>query len=179
MRRSNKPVFLLLLAAFLTVSVSGCGKKETACPFTSIVWGNTLEDVIKLEGDDGETYDSIYDGVTYAFPKEYEGLQGTIKYMFNDKNQLVSMSWMYETDDAEDLNAVYEQIHGKAENMLGKSGFTYNREELEKVASPGDVWYLESGNVVLTTVNASDLKALQYTFLHPDVSEERPQKTNH
>lgn len=171
--RQRTPLFfmLILTAAF----IFGCQKKEVTCPFTTITWGNTLEDIRELEADGGETYDSIYDGTTYSFPKDYDGLTGTIKYMFNGEGRLVSMSWMYEADDSEDLAAVYEKIHGEAEKMLGKSGFKYNREELEKVAAPGDVWYLESGNVILTTVDASDLKALQYTFLHPDVSEDRPQ----
>lgn len=175
MKRSTRYIFMFLLTVSFAVSVFGCHKKEAACPFTSIVWGNTLQDVIALEGDGGDTYDSIYDGVTYSFPKEYDGLKGTVKYMFDGEEKLVSISWMYEAEDSEDLAAVYEKIHGEAEKMLGKSGFKYNREELEKVAAPGDVWYLESGNVVITTVDASDLKALQYTFLHPDVSEERPQ----
>lgn len=174
MKRFFQPISILFLVILSALFIGGCQKKEIKCPFTTIVWGNTLEDIKELEGNDGETYDSIYDGTTYAFPKEYDGLAGTVKYMFNGEDKLVSISWMYEAEDSKDLAAVYEKIHGEAEKMLGKSGFKYNREELEKVAAPGDVWYLESGNVVLTTVDASDLKALQYTFLHPDVSEERP-----
>ena len=59
----------------------------------------TLDDIQALEGDSGESYDSVYDGTTYTYEKEYDGLKGTIKYMFDDKEKLVCLSWMYETDD--------------------------------------------------------------------------------
>lgn len=174
MKLFQRFIFPLIAMSLLAASFYGCEKKGGECPFTTITWENTPEDITGLEGDGGETYDSIYDGITYAYPKEYEGLPGTVKYMFDGENKLVSMSWMYETEDPKDLEAVYEKIHGEAEKMLGKSGYKYNREELAKIAAPGDVWYRKSGNIVITTVNASDLKALQYTFLHPDVSEEQP-----
>ena len=161
MKPLYKFTFLLLILSLLAVSVYGCQKKEPVCPFTTITWENTMKEVADLEGDGGETYDSIYDGTTYAFPKKYGDLAGTIKYMFNGENQLVSLSWMYETENSEDLKAVYDKIHSEAEKALGKSGFKYNKEELAKAAAPGDVWYRESGNVIITTVDTSDLKALQ------------------
>ena len=42
------------------------------------------------------------------------------------------------------------------------------------MASPGDVWYLKDGNVLINTVATEEVQLLQYTFLHPDVSEEKP-----
>ncbi len=166
--------FLFVLILF-TAFTTGCQKKGMECPFTTITWENTLEDITALEGSDAKTYDSIYDGITYTFPKEYKGLDGTIKYMFDEENRLVSMSWMYEAKSSDELIEVYEQIHGEAEDRLGKSDFQYNSEQFADLASPGDVWYLKTGNVILSTVDTSDAKLLQYTFLHPDVSEENPQ----
>ena len=60
--------------------------------------------------------------------------------------------------------------------MLGESGYQLNSEKFAEAASPNDVWYMESGNVVLTMVDTGEVKALQYTFLHPDVSQEKPEK---
>ena len=59
--------------------------------------------------------------------------------------------------------------------MLGESGFKYKSDKFADMSTPGDVWYLETGNVSLTAVDTSDVKAVQYTFLHPDVSEEKPE----
>lgn len=176
MRQASRRILLFFVLIVFIACSSGCQKKTAACPFTMITWDNTLEDITDLEGDSIETYDSVYDGTTYTFPKEYDGLKGTIKYMFDDREKLVCMAWLYETDDSKDLADVYDKIHGEAEDMLGESGFQFNSERFADLVSPSDVWYLESGNVILSTVDTNELKILQYTFLHPDVSEEKPQK---
>lgn len=178
MKRLSK-IIPFLFALTLSVSfTAGCRKTEpeATCPFTSITWENTWKDITDLEGEPAESYDSIYDGVTYTYPKEYEGRKGTIKYMSDAEEKLVCMSWMYETDSSEDLAEVYDELHEKTEERLGKSGFQFNSDQFADLASPGDVWYLKSGNVILNTVDTNDVKALQYTFLHPDVSEEKPRK---
>lgn len=176
MRQASRRFFLFFILTVFTACAVGCQKKTAICPFTTITWDNSFEDITELEGDSIETYDSVYDGTTYTFPKEYDGLDGTIKYMFDDKENLVCMSWMYETNDSEDLADVYDKIHSEAEDMLGESGFEFHSEQFADLVSPSDVWYLESGNVILSTVDTNELKILQYTFLHPDVSEEKPQK---
>ncbi len=176
MKRLLRYITYFSLLSLLTVAAAGCQEKKAECPFTTVTWGNTLEDITELEGECSDTYDSIYDGTTYAYPKEYNGLDGTVKYAFDDKEKLVSMSWLYETEDSEDLTEVYDKLHGEAEAMLGESGFQYNSDKFSDLTSPGDVWYLKDGNVIITTVDTNEAKLLQYTFLHPDVSEEKPQK---
>lgn len=176
MKKLHKLFTLLFALVFCILFTWGCGKKAAECPFTTITWEHTLEDIQELEGTDSEAYDStVYGGPVYSYPKEYDGLNGTVKYSFDENDRLVSMAWMYETDDSDDLLAVYDQIHKEAEDMLGKSGFKYNSDRFSDLASPGDVWYLETGNVILNTVDAKDIKILQYSFLHPDVSEGNPQ----
>lgn len=174
MKHTRKFTLLLFIMISFSFLLSGCQKKTAECPFTTITWGSTLEDITSLEGDSQETYDSIYGGTTYTFPKEYDGLKGTVKYMFDDKEKLVGMSWMYESDDSDDLKEVYDRIHEEAKAALGESGYQLNSDKFAAVATPTDVWYLESGNVTLTMVDTSEVKALQYTYLHPDVSEEKP-----
>ena len=123
MKQTSRRLFLFFILTVLTACAVGCQKKTVTCPFTTITWDNTFDDITELEGDSIDTYDSVYDGTTYTFPKEYDGLDGTIKYMFDDEEKLVCMSWMYETSNSEDLADVYNKIHGEAEDILGESGF--------------------------------------------------------
>lgn len=190
MKQSRKLICFLFTLTLLVASLAGCQKKEAECPFTTIKWGNTLEDITKLEGDSYETYDSSYDGTTYTYAKEYNGLDGIIKYMFDDKEKLVGIAWTYISDDADDVKAVYGKIHDEAENSLGKSGYNLGsrKEELnsnlqenqEALNNMGmstpltDVWYLKGGNVTMNAVITDDVKAVQYSFLHPDVSQADP-----
>ena len=175
MKKTQRLISILMILVLIFSMTYGCRKKEAKCPFTTITWNDTLDDIQALEGDSGESYDSVYDGTTYTYETEYDGLKGTIKYMFDDKEKLVCLSWMYETDDSADLKDVYDKLHSEAEDMLGESGFKYKSDKFADMSTPGDVWYLETGNVSLTAVDTSDVKAVQYTFLHPDVSEEKPE----
>lgn len=175
MRQARRRIFLFFILTVFTICLAGCQKKEVQCPFTSITWEDTWEDITALEGEPDETYDSVYGGTTYTFPKEYHGLKGTIKYMFDDQEKLVCLSWLHEADNSNDLAEVYSQLHDEADEMLGESGFQFNSEQFADLTSPGDVWYLDSGNVILSTVDTSELKVVQYTFKHPDVSEKKPE----
>ena len=71
-------------------------KRQAECPFTTITWENSLADIKKLEGEPAETDDSGYDGLAYIYPKTYNGKDGYIYYMFDDKEKLVSLLWVYE-----------------------------------------------------------------------------------
>ncbi len=175
MKHIQRLISMLILPVLFSFMAFGCQKKEAECPFTTITWNDTLDDIQSLEGEPAETYDSVYDGTTYTFKKEYDGLDGTIKYMFDDREKLVCLSWMYETDNSDDLKDVYDKLHGEAEDMLGESGFKFKSDKFADMSTPGDVWYLETGNVSLTAMDTSEVKAVQYTFLHPDVSEEKPE----
>lgn len=176
MKKLHRLCFAPLALAVILCLFTGCRKEAFPCPFTTITWGNTRNDIIDLEGNSEETYDSVYGGTTYTYPKEYNGFNGTVKYMFDENEKLVCISWMYQCTDSKELNDVYERLHSEAKDVLGESGFTYNTAPFADAAPKNDVWYLESGNIVFNTVDTSDVKIIQYTFLHPDVSEERPQK---
>lgn len=194
MKHSRRLICLFFTLVLLAASLAGCQKKATTaeCPFTTITWGDTLDDITKLEGDYLETYDSAYKGTTYTYAKEYDGLDGTIKYMFDGKEKLVGMAWTYTSDDADDIISVYNKIHEESEKTLGKSGYNLNsgknelntklQENQEALNAAGmsspmaDVWYLKSGNIIMNTLITNDVKAVQYTFLHPDVSQAKPNK---
>ncbi|GEM_PF-560266 len=171
----KKIISLVLSAAIAVLTLSGCTSKTPNIPFTddSIGWKSTENDVFALEGKDYETYSSIYGGPTYTFPKTYLDQDGTIKYMFDDKNKLVSVSWTYTADTPEEINDMYARLQEPLLAEYGESGFNQGA-----ASSAGDVWYLEDGNIILYTMLTSELNALQYSYLSPDVSTKESEKVN-
>lgn len=164
--------FLSLLTGMLLLCcLTACGgEKETEpvldCPFTDMKWSSTADDVLSAEGDDYSTYDSLYGGLCYTYPKEYEGYAGTVKYMFNENDELMSVAWAYSADDASEIETLYETISASIVTEYGESGY-----DAGGVGNYGGVWYLESGDIILTTMITSENKALQYAYLHPSVSK--------
>ena len=169
---STKSFFTILLCIFSLCFLSSCGSgsDETIpalnCPFTEMNWDSTTEDILAAEGADYAAYDSVYGGICYTYPKAFEGHAGTVKYMFNENDELMCVAWAYNgTDDEESLFSLYDIINDSVIDMYGESGYDGNG-----VGNYGNVWYLESGDIVLTTMLTSDNKALQYAYLHPSVS---------
>lgn len=135
------------------------------CPFTEMNWSSTPEDVISTEGNGYSTYDSVYGGTCYAYPKEYNGKQGTVKYMFDGREQLMCAAWAYGCNDADELLSLYEAITNSVNDIHGESGYA-----ADNPGNYGNVWYLDTGDIVLTTMITEEIKALQYAYLHPSVS---------
>lgn len=163
-------LLFLLIMMLLLCSLTACGvEKETEpmfdCPFTELQWSSTVDDMLAAEGEAYSTYDSLYGGLCYTYPKDYEGLSGTVKYMFNEDNELMSVAWAYSAENAEDIEALYETISASIVAENGESGY-----DAGGVGNYGGVWYRESGDIILTTMITSDAKALQYAYLHPLVS---------
>lgn len=160
---------IILCFCLLPVFFTACSSREKEpvldCPFTEMNWESTADDVISAEGNDFSTYDSVYGGTCYTFAKEYEGYQGTVKYMFDGENKLMCVAWAYGCEDADELLALYETISASVNSLFGESGYSADHP-----GNSGNVWYLESGDIVLTTMITSDNKALQYAYLHPLVS---------
>lgn len=167
----QKRFLLLCICSLLIVTAVSCGySKETpspVSPFTEIGWEDTSADVIDLEGDNFTTYDSVYGGTCYTFPKEFEGCQGSVKYMFDDKERLMCIAWAYGCQSDEELLALYETINTSLNDTYGESGYSADHP-----GNYGNVWYLDSGDIVLTTMITTDNKALQYAYLHPLVSRQ-------
>ena len=94
MKRLRKSVILLFLIA-MCLFICSCGRsKKAECPFTEITWENTLDEVLALEGEPLDSYPSTYSGTTYTFSKDFHDMSGTIKYMFDDNDRLMSMAWL-------------------------------------------------------------------------------------
>lgn len=157
--------FILLFPVLFAFVLCACRKEESPAapvsPFSDSTWEYTVEDILAYEGSSPETYDSVYGGICYTYPKTYQEHQGTIKYMFDDKERLMCIAWACSADEAQELYDFYDLIEKDVNSQTGETGSSSNT---------GCVWYRENGNIVLSLMITSDLKAMQYAYLHPDVS---------
>lgn len=170
MKNKKKRILTLYLALVLAVlPLTGCGSKASStlpeCPFSELKWASSVKDMEKIEGSDYETYDSVYGGTTYTYAKDYQGVTGTVKYMFDDKKHLACIAWAYGSESEDELYRLYETIHADVETAYGESGYN-----TEKETNYGDVWYLEDGNIIISTMVTNSQKALQFAFLSPEQS---------
>lgn len=165
---SVKRSLCLMICMLSACALISCGKADApaaAAPFTALGWDSTPEDIIAEEGEDFSTYDSIYGGLCYTWPKEYDGCTGTIKYMFDSEERLVCVAWAYTTGSADELATLYESINESVNEVYGESGYNANG-----VGNYGNVWHPESGDIVLSTMSSTEGSFLQYAYLHPLVS---------
>lgn len=157
--------FILLFPVLFALVLCACRKEESPAapvsPFSDSTWEYTVEDILAYEGSSSETYDSVYGGICYTYPKTYQEHQGTIKYMFDDKERLMCIAWACSADEAQELYDFYDLIEKDVNSQTGETGSSSNT---------GCVWYRENGNIILSLMITSDLKAMQYAYLHPDVS---------
>ena len=168
MKHTHKLISLLLLLT--TLFLGGCSSsKEVTIPFTEVTWESSLEDVQALEGELQDSYYSSYKGTTYVYEKEYLGLSGSIKYMFDDEEKLMSVAWLYLPESDEDLETVYADLVNQTNQLYGKSGF-----DSDMNTAKGAVWYLEDGNILIGVMSTGINEAIQYQFFHPEVSSKKP-----
>lgn len=158
----------ILLAASMAAAV-GCSQSKSSinCPFTGLSWESTTDEMIALEGDDYETYDSIYKGLTYTYPKEYLGNNGMIKYMYDDKGTLCNVSWSYQSDDEEDVKAVYDSICGEMNKLHGDS-----RND-DGIGNYCEIWSSNGGTVMANAVITNDAKVMQIAYMSAQVSKQQ------
>lgn len=168
-RIKSKKMLYIFLSLLTVLSLAGCGSTASTtlpdCPFSELKWASSVKDMEKIEGTDYETYDSVYGGTTYTYEKEYQGKAGTVKYMFDDKKRLASIAWACSSKSADELYALYETIHAQIEAVHGKSGYNTQKE-----TNYGDVWYLDDGNIIISTMVTESQKALQFAYLSPEQS---------
>lgn len=166
---SQKKYLILYLLISIVCLQCACGtehKSEPPAPFSNACWECSVSDVSAIEGDSSAAYDSVYGGTTYSYPKDYNGHSGTIKYMFNDQDALMCIAWAYNAEDEDELYAIYDEINQTVNKTHGDSGYQADSH----TSNYGNVWYLESGDIILSTMITSDNKALQYAYLNPAVS---------
>lgn len=160
-------VISLFLFTACKADTNSNDEPDVVLPFTEITWEHGFEDVTNLEGDYVSSYDSVYNGTTYTFPKEYLNLDGSIKYMFDGDGGLMCVAWTYRSDSLDTLTYLYNEIHSNLEATYGESGYNANNS-----TNFGDVWRLSGGHIILSVMNTNTMKALQYSYLNPIVSDD-------
>ena len=163
----KKKLLSLGLSLILTACVfAGCGSNASGpqpdCPFSELKWGSSVSDMEKLEGSDHTTEDSYYGGVAYVYPREYKSASGTVKYSFDDKENLAAIAWSYISDNDGEISTLYHSIRGDMVKAYGESGYQPDQDTYF-----GDVWYRKDGNIIVSAVRTQDLKAVQVTFVSP------------
>ena len=156
-------LFITVLCPFL----SGCGKDKASinCPFTELVWESTMEDMTGSEGDIYDSYPSIYNGVTYTYPKKYLDYDGIIKYMYDGSGKLCNVSWSYEGENAEKLTEVYEAVCDHTESLFGTG------EDDDGVGNYCKIWVTEAGTVMANAVITNDTTVMQIAYMNPEISK--------
>lgn len=167
MKQLRKTVCLLPIVALVIGLLGACGKKDldVTCPFTEVTWENSIADIQELGGKLNTEVDSEYNGDTYEVETSYLGYDGVVHYMFDDKDKLVNMTWIYTGGSTADIQKLCSDLVKITEETHGKSGYDY-----ELGTNAGYVWYSDKGNVILSYFATDELKMLQYSYKHPDVS---------
>ena len=122
----KKNVMVLAVAFCLMLgALFGCksapDESETLCPFSPLSFDSTVEDMIKIEGEGYETYNSIFNGLTYTYHKKHLDKDGIIKYMYDDRGKLCNISWAYSDEGAGEVISVYRIICDEVETFRGES----------------------------------------------------------
>ena len=165
-----KRLALMALISLITIVQTGCtseqSKSETVCPFSTLTFESKVEDMVFTEGESYETYDSIYQGITYTYPKEYLGYPGDIKYMYDGEGKLCNISWAYTKGDADSVKEVYDAVLKDTEGLRGEG---VNDDGIGNYCT---MWKGDAGSVVLSGVVTSDVTVLQVAYMSPEVSKQ-------
>ena len=172
MKLIRKTFCLFLVISMSIVSLLGCSSKDVTCPFTEITWEDGVEEIMALEGESYEEGTSIYSGDCYKYKKEYKGLDGIIQYMFDEEGNLASMKWTYECDSADEASELYQEIEDELTAEYGEGDFDSTFESQVS----GNVWYSDKGNIILMYSIVTDYNAVQFSFVSPMHSMEKPSK---
>lgn len=168
-KNRNRKIIMIITAAVLSLTGMGCGKSQNAanCPFSELSWDSTTEDMIALEGDGYDTYDSIYKGITYTYPCNYLDIPGMVKYMYDDNEILCNISWSYNGVSAEDISKTYDAVCADIEKSFGKGN------DDDGVGNRSRIWVTDSGTIMVSSVTTNDTNVMQIAFMRKEVSKQQ------
>lgn len=167
-----KKSITLLLGIIMILLATGCNTTKSVAPFTDVTWESTLEEITSKYGDAAKTYDSIYGGTTYVYDTSYEGRNGSVKYMFDDKCSLMCVAFTYLAETPEEVLSLYEPLHASLVKSYGESGYNTTQD-----TNYGDVWYRDEGDIIISCMVTSEQNSLQYSYLNPVVSKYQMEAT--
>lgn len=159
-----KPLAIALLLIVITLAACFLWKKPAPieCPLSSLPWDSTEQDLFAAEGSYTSSYASTYGGLTYTYDKSYLNREGVIKYMFDEEGMLASIAWAYTASDAEELDALYQEIRNGVQELYGESEY-----HTANITNYGDVWKRKEGQIILSAMSVGDNIALQIAYESP------------
>lgn len=147
--------------------LGGCGRKNSfICPFSDVSWSVTPNKLVSEKGEPRELYASVYGGDTYVYDGDYLGNYGSVKYMFSKEDRLASMAWSMSGTDAAEIERVFDLINSSETKLRGENAFSSRND-----ATDGSVWYLNSGDVLVSKITVNESSALQYAYILRDYSK--------
>ena len=165
MKNIKKYLALISVSALL---LSGCGAEKADIPFSDMTFDNNYEDVIGAHGEP-EDEEKSYLGTSYCYPSDYMREDSEIRYTFDEDDKLAGITWLYETEDGEDIVSCYNELHAALTEKYGETeAATKDETQLS------DIWRLPTGNITLAAVVSSDYNGIMYTYLSP--SHSTPEK---
>lgn len=160
---------ILLILTLCFTSLTSC-KKDTASsnafPFTEATWTSTLEDICSMETEEYEETVSVYGGYSYIFPKEYLGFEGSVQYMFDDKEQLVGIAWFYIGNQEELAEDIYESIYQEHKKLYGTEE-TLPENQMYHSAQ----WELEDRSIIMVSFSQNEEYAVQVSHISQDINK--------
>ncbi|MCR5687709.1 MAG: hypothetical protein K6G58_06775 [Lachnospiraceae bacterium] len=161
----NLSAFALML--LIISGLLGCSGRasDIGSPFTGLSWDSSYEDMTAAEGDGYESYDSIYHGLTYTYPKEYLGYSGIIKYMFDAEGKLCNVSWSYAGDTPEEVLTVYRSVCDDTEKVRGPGTAD------DGIGNFCTTWPEETGTIMANAVITNDTRVMQIAYMSAEVSK--------
>ena len=167
--KNRKTIQYCLLAAALifALMLGGCGRKNSfICPFSDVSWSVTPDKLVSDMGGPREVYASVYGGDTYVYDGDYLGNHGSVKYMFSEEGRLASMAWSLSDTDAAEIERIFNLINSSETKLRGENAF-----RSENDAANGSVWYLDSGDVLVSKISVNESSALQYAYILREYSK--------
>jgi len=141
----------------------GCGKTGDI-PFTDLTFETSYDEMVESLGQP-EKETSSYLGTSYCYSSDYTMDGSEVRYTFDEDGNMASLSWLYESEEGEEVTAIYNDLHKQLENNYGETG-----EATNDVTQLSDIWRLETGNITLIALVSSEYNAVMYTYLSPDHS---------
>ena len=156
---------ITLTAAIISSLLLGCSKSSSdRIPFSELDFTVTYEDMVDKLGEPISQTES-YLGESYSYKSDYLETDSEVRYTFDEDGKIASITWLYESDDGEEITGFYNDIHKQLENTYGKT-----EEATNNVTQLSDIWRLESGNITLVALVSSDYNGIMYTYLTPEHS---------
>ena len=164
---SNKIKNIILILALISVvllSSVGCGTKTASIPFCELDFNDSFEDMSALYGMPPNETES-YLGTSYCYPSGYMDKDSELRVTFDDENKISGFSWVYESEDADDIVAAYKSIESDLTQKYGQT-----TEAASDPTQLSNIWRLDTGNITLAAVISSDYNGLMYTYISPEHS---------